>query len=48
MREITIASDMLSLLANVVDRADDARWIPMYGSVLTPSVAIADVTVSGT
>ena len=48
VREITIASDMLALLANVVDRADDARWIPMYGSVLTPSVAIADVTVSGT
>ena len=48
VREITIASDMLSLLANVVDRADDGRWIPMYGSVLTPSVAIADVTVSGT
>ena len=48
VREITIASDMLALLANVVDRAGDARWIPMYGSVLAPSIAIADVTVSGT
>jgi len=48
LREITIASDMLSLLGNVSDRAGDARWVPMYGSVLTPSLAIADVTVSGT
>jgi PmbA protein len=48
VREVTIASDILSLLGNVVDRAGDARWIPFGGSVLTPSLAIADVTVSGT
>jgi PmbA protein len=48
VREITIASDLLALLANVRDRAGDARWVPFYGSVLTPSLAIADVTVSGT
>ncbi len=48
VREVTIASDLLSLLANVADLAGDSRWIPFGGSVLTPSVAIAGVTVSGT
>ena len=47
VREVTIASDLLSLLANVNDCAGDARWIPFGGSVLTPSIAIADVAVAG-
>lgn len=47
VREVTIASDLLSLLGNVVDVAGDIRWIPFHGSVLAPSVAIAEVTVSG-
>jgi PmbA protein len=48
VREVTIASDFLSMLANLNDRAGDARWVPLYGSVLTPSLAITDMTVSGT
>ena len=48
VREVTIASDLLSLLQNVSDLSADARWIPFGGSVLTPSVAIGDVTVAGT
>ena len=47
VREITIASDLVSLLTNVSDSAADARWIPFQGSVLTPSLAISDVTVAG-
>lgn len=47
VREVTIASDLLSLLGNITDLAGDARWIPFGASVLTPAVAVADVTVSG-
>lgn len=47
VREITIATDMLSLLRNVSDRGGDARWIPFSGSVLTPSFAVTGVTVAG-
>jgi PmbA protein len=47
VREVTIATDFLSLLASVSDVAGDARWIPLYGSVHTPSVAIERITVSG-
>jgi PmbA protein len=47
VREVTIASDLLSLFKNMGDRAADARWVPLYGSALAPSVAISDVTVSG-
>jgi PmbA protein len=48
VREVTIASDLLSLLRNVSDLGADSRWIPVGGSVLTPSVAIGDITVAGT
>jgi PmbA protein len=47
VKEVTIASDLLSLLLHVRDRAADARWVPLYGSALAPSVAISNVTVSG-
>jgi PmbA protein len=47
VREITIATDMLSLLRNLSDRGGDARWIPFSGSVLTPSLAVTGVTVAG-
>jgi len=48
VREITIASDLLSMLRNVTDRAGDQRWIPFHGSVLTPAIAIGGIAVSGT
>ncbi len=47
VREITIASDLVSLLTNVSDSAADSRWIPFQGSVLAPSLVISDVTVAG-
>jgi PmbA protein len=47
VREVTIATDFLSLLASVSDVGGDARWIPLYGSVCTPSLAVERVTVSG-
>jgi PmbA protein len=47
VREVTIASDFLSLLASVDDLGGDPRWIPLYGSVYTPSVAVRGITVSG-
>jgi PmbA protein len=47
VREVTIATDFLSLLGSINDLAGDARWIPLYGSVSTPSVAVERITVSG-
>jgi PmbA protein len=47
VREVAIATDFLSLLASVSDLGADIRWIPLYGSVCTPSVAVERITVSG-
>ena len=47
VREVTIATDFGTLLRNVCDLAGDLRWIPFYGSVLTPSIVVEGVTVSG-
>lgn len=48
VREVTIASEFVSLLSSVSDLAGDGRWIPLYGSVRTPSVAVQGIAVSGT
>src|SRR5660398_326018 len=47
VREVTLASDLISLISGVTDRGADSLWVPFYGSVLTPSVAVADVLISG-
>jgi PmbA protein len=47
VREVTIATDFGTLLTSVSDVAGDARWIPLYGSVCTPSLAVRGVAVSG-
>lgn len=47
VREVTLATDFLTLLRSIDDIAGDARWIPLYGSVYTPSLAVVDVAVSG-
>jgi PmbA protein len=47
VREVTIATDFLSLLGSVSDIGGDTRWIPLYGSAYTPSVAVRGITVSG-
>ena len=48
VREVTIATDFLGLLGSVSDIAGDARWIPLHGSVRTPSIAARGIAVSGT
>jgi PmbA protein len=48
VREATIATDFNALLGSVTDLAADERWLPLYGSVCTPSIAVAGVAVSGT
>ncbi len=47
VREVTVATDFISFLESVSDVAGDARWIPLYGSVCTPSFAVERITVSG-
>jgi PmbA protein len=47
VREVTIATDFLALLGSIADVGGDVRWIPLYGSVHTPSVAVEGITVSG-
>lgn len=47
VREVTIAGDFLQLLGSVSDVAGDGRWIPLRGSVWTPSLAIEGIAVSG-
>ncbi|NLV72274.1 MAG: TldD/PmbA family protein [Actinobacteria bacterium] len=48
VREVTIATDFLQFLSSVSDLGGDARWIPLHGSVRTPSVAVQGIAVSGT
>ena len=46
MHEVTLASDIISMLTNVKALGDDARWVP-GGSILTPSVLMDGVAISG-
>jgi PmbA protein len=47
VREVTMATDFAGLLGGISDLGGDARWIPLHGSVRTPSMAVLEVTVSG-
>jgi len=47
LREFTIASDLVSMLRAVRAVGADARWVPFSGSVKTPSLLIAEMTVAG-
>ena len=47
VREFTIASDLVSMLRAVREAGSEARWVPFGGSVLTPPLLIAEMTVSG-
>lgn len=47
VREVTMATDFGRLLAGVNAVAADARWIPLYGSVRAPSVAVSGIAVAG-
>jgi PmbA protein len=47
VREITIASDLVSMLKAVREVGSDARWVPFGGSVRVPSILIEEMTVGG-
>jgi len=47
VREVTLATDFQRLLGSICEVGGDARWVPLYGSVCTPSVAVESVVVSG-
>lgn len=47
VREVTLAGDLLQMLAGIRALGDDARWVPS-GSILTPSVVIEGMAVGGT
>jgi PmbA protein len=47
VRELTIASDLVSMLQGVRALGSDARWVPFGGSVKAPPILIAEMTVSG-
>jgi PmbA protein len=47
VREITIASDLVSMLLSVEGVGSDARWVPFGGSVKVPAVLIGEMTIGG-
>ncbi len=47
LREFTIASDLISMLRAVRAAGSAPRWVPFGGSVSTPPLLIAEMTVSG-
>jgi PmbA protein len=47
VREITIASDLLSMLKAVDGVGSDARWVPFGGSVRAVPLLIGEMAVSG-
>jgi PmbA protein len=47
VREITIASDLVSMLKAVRFVGSEARWVPFGGAVRTPPLLVAEMAVSG-
>jgi PmbA protein len=47
VRELTIASDLVSMLRGVLAVGAEARWVPFGGSVNTPPILIAEMSISG-
>jgi PmbA protein len=47
VREITIASDLVSMLKGVRISGSEARWVPFGGSVKAPPLLVAEMAVSG-
>jgi PmbA protein len=46
-REMTIASDLVSMLTAVQRAGAEARWIPFGGSVKAPALLLREMTVGG-
>lgn len=47
VREATIASDLVSMLGAISALGSERRWVPFGGSVLTPPLLIAEMTIAG-
>ena len=47
VRELTIASDLVSMLRAVRAVGSEARWVPFGGSVKAPPLLVGEMTVSG-
>jgi PmbA protein len=47
VRELTIASDLVSMLRAVRAVGSEARWVPLGGSVKAPPILIGEMAVSG-
>jgi PmbA protein len=47
VREMTIASDLVSMLRAVGAVGSEARWLPLGGSVKAPPILIGEMAVSG-
>ena len=47
VREITIASDLVSMLQAVRLSGSEARWVPFGGSVKAPPLLVGEMAVSG-
>ena len=47
VRELTIASDLVSMLRAVQVVGSEGRWVPFGGSVKAPPVLIGEMSVSG-
>lgn len=47
LREMTIASDLVAMLRAIRAAGEEARWVPFGGSVRTPPLLVAEMTVSG-
>jgi PmbA protein len=46
-REMTIASDLVSMLTAVQRAGREARWIPFGGSVKAPALLVREMTIGG-
>ena len=47
VRELTIASDLVSMLKAVREVGSGARWVPFGGSVKAPPMLVGEMSVSG-
>jgi PmbA protein len=47
VRELTIASDLVSMLKAVREVGSEARWVPFGGSVKAPPILVSEMAISG-
>ena len=47
LREITLAGKALDFLRDIVAIGEDLRFLPFEGSLGAPTIAVADVMISG-